>query len=62
MKIYFTVLITLIIFFVKPIKAQQKSLSYLFETEKIFTKGKCPDSIRASVYDVVAKKKIVLQF
>ncbi|TCC91649.1 hypothetical protein EZ428_07765 [Pedobacter frigiditerrae] len=63
MKSKLTLLVILIItFLVSQSQSQQKNGRYKFETEKIYTKGKCPDSIRASVYDSMNKKILHYSF
>lgn len=63
MKTKLTLLVILIIvILVDPSQSQQKNIRYRFETEKIYTKGKCPDSIRASIYDAMTKKVLSYSF
>lgn len=64
-RLIYLSLITIIIcltIYVFPTKAKQKEIRYQFETEKVFTKGICPDSIRASVYDSVTDKVLHYSF
>ncbi|WP_316765792.1 hypothetical protein [Pedobacter frigiditerrae] len=63
MRLKLSLLFILIVtFFVGSSQSLQKSGRYKFETEKIYTKGKCPDSIRASVYDSMTKKILNYSF
>jgi hypothetical protein len=62
MKIRLSLLVISVSVLIYSCQSQQKNARFRFETEKINTEGKCPDSIRASVYDSMTKKILYYSF